>query len=108
MQTSAHDDDDVPPFDNDAIDAHEARERPKIRNGVDIARVTDEAIAALKHDPEVYVRAGSLSRIIRHDGTERNSSRALSAALHHPLCVGAVDPRPAFDSHASCPSAKRR
>ncbi len=41
-----------------------------------------QAIAALKHDPEVYVRAGSLSRIIEHDGTERNKiARSVGAPV---------------------------
>lgn len=41
-----------------------------IPSGTDLARQVDQSIAALQVDPDLYVRAGSLTRVIPSDGTE--------------------------------------
>jgi len=53
------------PYDQ-ALDAYEERaKRPKIRLGVDLDRVVDEAILALSADPNVYQRGGYLVHVVR-------------------------------------------
>jgi hypothetical protein len=42
---------------------------PEIVAGVDLARVVDDAVVALRADPELYVRGGALTRVVATDGT---------------------------------------
>lgn len=70
---------DMPPGwddDPDAPDLEPDRdERPKIPTGTDLARQVDQAIGALCSDPDLFVRAGALTRVIATDGTEAGPIR---------------------------------
>ncbi|HEY2367449.1 MAG TPA: hypothetical protein VGH87_13730, partial [Polyangiaceae bacterium] len=67
--------DDWTPGDEAAPDAPPASSKresdcAEIPLGVDLARMTDDAIGALKTDPDVFVRGGQLARVVTHDGTD--------------------------------------